>query len=248
MPESSDPPDLDTAMAECIAQFSIRRDLAEEIQAEALLAKAALEICLGDIESALTDLRTVLALTDKELRPDLAAIAVLGYGTLLGQMRRTAEALAVIGAFREQYSAFRDQPALAEIDLLEGALLIFSDRPEVAEARLEAARRELLRNGSFEASAEACLNLAVLFLLDGRREPELRALADSSIEPLARSRELPVELRAALSAFCVAVKAGKATAGLAGALRETLRGSRDASDGKPSAAERTRRERRRHGH
>jgi tetratricopeptide (TPR) repeat protein len=79
-------------------------------QAEVLLAKAALEICLADVESALTDLRTVLALTDRELRPDLAAIAVLGYGTLLGQMRRTAEALAVIGAFREHYSAFGTIP------------------------------------------------------------------------------------------------------------------------------------------
>src|SRR5262249_13616670 len=61
-------------------------------QADALLDKALLEIRRDEEGSASTDLRAVISLMDKDLSPDLAAMAIAAYGTLLKEPRRGTEA------------------------------------------------------------------------------------------------------------------------------------------------------------
>jgi len=124
-------------------------------QAEVLLDKANLEFYRHQVDSAVADLRTVIALADQGLRPDLVSIAVLPYAAVLRERRRNAEALAVLGAFHDRYPDFADRTLLAELHLLEGSLLIFSNRTELAEARLEAARLEFLRLGEPLAAARS---------------------------------------------------------------------------------------------
>jgi len=184
----------------------------------------------------MADLREAISLIDKGLRPDLAAMAVAAYGTILCDLRRTAEALAVLRAFHEHYPGFDDHLLLAELNLLEGGLLIFSDRQDVAEARLESARREFFALGQDREALLASLSLALLYLLDGRRAPALRHLVEKSIEPLSRSRHLPAVARRPLSRFSAAVEDGTATAALAGALREYIATLQFPPDEEPSAA------------
>jgi tetratricopeptide (TPR) repeat protein len=190
-----------------------------EEQALALVAKARLELRRDGLETALADLRATISLVDQGLSPALAANTIVVYGTIFRDWRRSAEALVVVGAFRERYPDFEDASLLADLDLLEGSLLIFSDRVEVAEARLEAARRQFLAAGEHRKAALACMNLAVLFLVDGRRQPDLRVLAEESIEPLSHLLPDP-KIRESLRAFCAAIE--DATAPLAGALRDDI--------------------------
>ena len=208
---------------ECLALRDRAAALYQEIgqiddQAEVLLDKANLEFDRHDVESAVVDLRTVITLADQGLRPDLVSVAVLPYVAVLRERRRNAEALAVLGAFHERYSNFADTTVLAELHLLEGSLLIFSNRPEVAEARLNAARLEFLRIGDPLGASSAALNLSLLLLLDGRRAPDLRALIEETLGPLAQAGHLPAQIRQSLEAFYAAIEHGTATAGLAGAL------------------------------
>ncbi len=195
-------------------------------QAEVILDKANLEFYRHEGESAAADLRTVIALADQGLRPDLVSIAVLPYAAVLREKRRNAEALAVLGAFHDRYPDFADTAILAELHLLEGSLLIFSRRTDLAEARLEAARLEFLRLGEPLATASAVLSLSLLYLLDGRRAPDLKALIEETLA-LAQTWNLPFEIRQGLEVFYAAIERGSATAGLAGVLLHDIESTRN---------------------
>jgi tetratricopeptide (TPR) repeat protein len=195
--------------------------------AETLLAKAALEFSRCEAGEAAIDLRTVIALADYGLRPALAGVAVLGYGSALGAARRTSEALAILRAFHDRFPDFAEASILAELHLLEGSLLVLSNRPDLAEARLKAARQEFYHSGEIGSAAAACLSLSHVYLRLGGREHDLRQLVAEDLGPLARSCRLPERIRTVLSEFCLALESGTATAELAGVIHRFVETHRE---------------------
>jgi len=68
----------------------------------------------------------------------------------------------------------------------------------------------------------------LLYLLDGRRTPDLKALIEETLA--LAPRDLPNETRQGLEAFYAAIDSGTATAGLAGALLHDIESARNDDD------------------
>jgi tetratricopeptide (TPR) repeat protein len=186
-------------------------------QAAVLSAKAALEMSRGETDEAIATLAEILALIDRGLGGHLALGAAVSFAALKITSSSLPEVVAILERVREQYPDLAGSEEMSALHLLQGRLLTFGTRPDLAEAELRVAFRGFLKLGLLHDAAVASLGLAVLFLHEGR-EAELTAAVEETMGALLSSGELPGSLRQVLAAFRDAVWAGRANLTLTHAL------------------------------
>jgi tetratricopeptide (TPR) repeat protein len=196
-------------------------------EASVLSSKAALEMSCAETDEALATLAEILALIDRGLGGHLALGAAVSFAALKSSSRYLPEAVAILERVRERYPDLAGSEEMAALHLLEGRLLTFGTRPDLAEAELRTAFREFLKLGLLHDAAAASLGLAILFLRSERGE-ELRASVEETVGALL-SADLPLGMLEVLSAFREAVRAGHATLTLANALMSYV----EQSEGNP---------------
>jgi tetratricopeptide (TPR) repeat protein len=185
--------------------------------AAVLSAKAALEMSRSETDEALSTLAEILALIDRGLGGHLAVDAAVSFAALKSSSVSLPEAIAILERVRARYPDRAESEEMAALHLLEGRLLTFGTRPDLAEAALERAFRGFWKLGLFHDAAVASLGLAVLFLYSKRGE-DLQASVEDTVGTLLLGAGLPPSVREALTAFREAVRAGQATMTLAHAV------------------------------
>jgi tetratricopeptide (TPR) repeat protein len=185
--------------------------------AAALSAKAALEMSRSETDEALSTLAEILALIDHGLSGHLAVGAAVSFAALKSSVVSLPEAIAILEQVRARYPDRAESEEMAALHLLEGRLLTFGTRPDLAEALLERAFRGFWKLGLFHDAAIASLGLAVLFIYSKRGE-ELHASVEDTVGTLLLGADLPPGVREALAGFREAVRAEQATMTLAHAV------------------------------
>ncbi len=197
--------------------------------AAALSAKAALEMSRSESDEALSTLAEILALIDHGLSGHLAVGAAVSFAALKSSPVSLPETIAILERVRARYPDRAESEEMAALYLLEGRLLTFGTRPDLAEAALQRAFRGFWKLGLFHDAAVASLGLAVLFLYSKRGE-ELRASVEDTVGTLLLGADLPPGVREALTAFREAVRAGQATMTLTHAVMSYV----ERSEGSPN--------------
>jgi tetratricopeptide (TPR) repeat protein len=185
-----------------------------DYQASVLSSKAALEMRRSETADALETISEILVLMDRGLTGSLALGAAVSFAALVSRSY-LPEAIFILEEVRERYPDLRESEEMATLNLLEGRLLTFGTRPDLAEVLLQAAFRGFLKLGFLHDAALSALALAVLFI-HSEREADLFASTEATTEALLRE-ELPEGLRHTLVAFQKAVREGRATITLANA-------------------------------
>ena len=204
--------------------------------AGALVNRATLESYLDRGESALGTLGEALGLIDPEREPALWMSASYNLATALHEAGRPVEAAEKLAAVRPHLEALGGATDRAKLRWFEGIVARDGGDPARAERLLVETRDEFARLGLAYEIALVSLDLAALYLAEGRTA-ETRRLAESML-PVFRSRDIHREATAALLLFHRAALAETATASLAAEVAATVRrggarGPRPA-DGSPS--------------
>lgn len=198
-------------------------------QATVLSSIAALEMSRAETDEAVTTLVDILALIDRGLGGLLALGAAVSFATLKSVSScGIPEAIALLERVRARYPDLAGSEEMAALHLLEGRILTFGTRPDLAETQLRTAFRWFLKLDLLHDASVASLGLAVLFLYRERGE-ELRVSVEETIGVLL-ARVLPEGVREVLSAFREAARAGRATITLAHALMRYF----EQSEGNPN--------------
>jgi tetratricopeptide (TPR) repeat protein len=165
-----------------------------------------------------------LALLDGELEPELALKATYNLAWFLTDCGRSARAQRQADSLRRGYCALSDPWAELRLDWLEARIAHGSGRFAEAEERLGRVHRQLADRGLGFEAAMALLDLAILYLEQGKRE-ETRRLAGEAL-PALLSQDIHRQAAAALLTFQQAAQADRATPALAREITAYLRRAR----------------------
>ncbi len=150
----------------------------------------------GQHATALRLIRRSIDLIDPPREPRLIVCATHNLIWFLNESGRSGEADACLGGARRLYEQAGDRRHLSRLRWLEGKL---ASRPREAEGALLSARDGLAREGLVYEAALAAMDLAVLYVQEGR-EADMRRQADL-LFPLFRSDDMYLETATALQTF-----------------------------------------------
>jgi tetratricopeptide (TPR) repeat protein len=192
--------------------------------AKALIQKGAVHRGKGEVAEALACLEEAAGVLGDEERSDLRLCAVSNRALCLCDLDRHDEAKALVEEHRDLYDVAGDDWARLRLAWLEGRIA-HGLGEAAAEEHLETARRGFLAAGNDFNAALVSLDLAVLYLEQGRRQ-ELEELAVGLSTAFA-ARRMPQGEMASLLLFRQAVAARRVTAEAIRALRTYLETSRE---------------------
>jgi tetratricopeptide (TPR) repeat protein len=178
----------------------------------AMISKGRMLGYAGWHEEAIRQIRKGLGLIDWELEPRLALVARHNLAWFLNDCGRADEARRLLERFRH---AYREQPGFfIELPLawLEGRIAARLGRLDEAEPALREVRRRFFAEGNGYDASLVTLDLALLYLRQGRTA-EVRALA-SEMPDLFLAHDIHRHALAALAAFQQAAEIDNATPGL----------------------------------
>jgi tetratricopeptide (TPR) repeat protein len=189
-------------------------------EAAALGEMAVLHLELRQEEETLSALERVLELGAQAPDPGLASGSTTGIAGRLAELSDPLEGKRLITLLRERLGRRRALRQRLDLTRAEGLLAAFTRQEHLAERCLRDASSGYLRAGLAEQAALTFLDLAALFLRQGR-PPALRDLAAEARKSLL-ARDLPGPLRAGLAAVLAQIEDGSATADLLAALARDL--------------------------
>ena len=193
--------------------------------AKALIQKGAVHRLVGEPMAALECLEDAARCIDAEQHPDLFLCSVSNRALCLCDLDRHQEAEALVAAQRQRFASARNPWSRLRLRWLEGRILHGLGDEAAAERRLLEARDGFLVAGNDFNAALVSLDLAVLYLEQGRGA-ELKELA-AGMGQAFRARQVQREEMAALLLFQQAVAAERVTAHAVRRLRGFLEHSRE---------------------
>lgn len=157
------------------AAFLYRHASAQEPLARVLLKLAIVEWQSGDFEAALTINSEALSLLDPHKDVSIFLPSVINASLCLLELHQFAEAEAILSSHRDKLleSGVWDWPTTKT---LRGRLALAGGDEAEAESLFLAARAELIRRGDAVRAAAASLDLALLYLAQGKTA-DLRRMA-----------------------------------------------------------------------
>lgn len=190
----------------------------------ALINKGYVQVCAGNSEAAVDMLRRGLTLADTEREPRLVLAARHALAFLLHEMGRNDVAADLLARGRALYDQVGGRMDLVRLRYLEGRIAAATGRPEEAEAALQEARAAFAEQGIGYDAALAALDLATLYVGQGRWA-EVRALASEMIL-LFEARHQHRDALAALILFHKAAESESLTAAMVQEIAGQLRKAR----------------------
>ncbi|MFL6194836.1 MAG: tetratricopeptide repeat protein [Thermoanaerobaculia bacterium] len=175
----------------------------------ALISKGVFLGYAGWPEEAIRSIRKGLSVVDWESEPRLVLMARHNLAWFLNDDGRSEEALEQLERFRHAYQEFPDSWTGLRLAWLEGRIAVRLGRPEEAEAKLQEVKRSFLAAGLGYDASLVTLDLAHLYLQEGRKA-EVRALADEMLTVFL-SHDIHRQALAALAVFQQAAEADGAT-------------------------------------
>jgi tetratricopeptide (TPR) repeat protein len=187
--------------------------------ARVLIKRAVLEDALGDLAAAAAAQRQALGVLQGEDEPQLFRDSIVNLALFLVGDEKPEEAAEHLDRHAQVLAEGRmwDQP---ELQVIRGRIALAQDREPEAEKLFLAARAELIRRGENVRAAVASLDLAVLYLAQGK-SADLRRMARLMGSILAGA-ELESEALAAVVLFQRAVEAESVTGAAIRAWRRQL--------------------------
>jgi tetratricopeptide (TPR) repeat protein len=182
-------------------------------QGRALISKGMFLGYAGRPDEAVTLIADGLARIDLDREPRLELMAHHNLAWFLNDCGRSAEARNLLESFRDAYQEFPDGWTGLRLVWLESRIAFSLGRWDEAEAGLRDARQGFLAQGTAYDAALVTLDLACLYLQQGRTA-EVKRLAREML-PLFLARNVHRHALAALAAFQQAVEADRATPRLA---------------------------------
>ena len=195
------------------------------LEGKTLLGRALLQSYRGDAAAAIPTLERAARLIDARREPRLLLVAKHNLAHFLVSAGRAAEALRLLPDVRELTRRHGKRLDRLVFDWLEGTVDAELGHHAEAEAKLRAARDAFVAEGIGYNAALISLELAALYLQEGRSE-EVERLAAEML-PIFESRDVHREAAAALVLFQKAVAAETATTGMVRDLAAYLRKARD---------------------
>jgi tetratricopeptide (TPR) repeat protein len=197
-------------LAEAIA---IYREVNEpHLQGRALMVNGLVLRYQGNLQGAVDCFRTSLFLLDGTRDPRLLVTAQYNLIGCLEAAGRGAEAAALIPETRTLMEQAGTRSDLIRLRWTEGRVALLLEQLAEAEAALLEVRESFVADGRAFDAAQASLDLAALFLRQGRSE-ETQLLATELI-PIFESRDIYREALAAVIVFQQAAAMEQLTAGL----------------------------------
>lgn len=178
----------------------------------ALVSKGKFLGYAGWPEEAIRVIRKGLGLVDWDREPRLVLVARHNLAWFLNDCGRGEEAQEQLQRFRHIYGAFPDSWTELRLAWLEGRIAGRLGRLDEAEEILREVRRRFLEEGHGYDASLVTLDLAHLYLEEGRTA-EVRALAEEMLTVFL-SQDIHRQALAALSVFQQAVELDSATPGL----------------------------------
>ncbi len=171
--------------------------------------------CLGYAgwpDEAIRQIRKGLGLIDWDREPRLVLMARHNLAWFLNDYGRAEEARRHLERFRHTYREFPDSFTELRLAWLEGRIAARLGRLDEAEPALREVRRRFLAEGHGYDAALVTLDLAHLYLEEGRAA-EVRALAQAMLDVFL-SHDIHRQALAALAVFQKAAELDNATPGL----------------------------------
>jgi len=193
-----------------------------------LLNKSATQEQMGDFDASIPTLERASALIDGEREPRLLFGIRFNLAVNLAHQKRHAEAVALLPEVRELAMEMGNGLDLVRVVWLESRIFAGLGRREEAVAALEQVRGEFTTREIAYDAALVSLELAVLYLEDGRTS-EVRILARQMLW-IFRAQGVHREALAALKLFCEAAEREQATVDLARRVAEYLEKARHNPD------------------
>lgn len=192
----------------------------EHLAGRTLIAKCAFMARDGRTDSAVADLERALELIEPEREPYVTMAGHHNLVHMLHNQGKNQEALKLLAKAQPVYRKFGKPQARWRLRWLEAKIALALGRPREAEHALLQVRDGFFEAGIYLDAAVACLELAHLYLGQGRLA-EVRELAAWMV-PIFKSQEVHREVLAALSVFRRAVEEERLTAGLVQSVAEYL--------------------------
>jgi len=204
---------------------AIYRKLGErELLAETLAEIGPFAARSGRLETAIEALSEAVRMFGPGRDAGRLACALMWLGALLAEAGRGREALAPLWRARSLYERLGDPIEILRIRWLEARATVAAGSLEQGEAALLAVRPQLLEAGLGREAAGALLDLAQIYLPQGRGR-EMRELTGELFFPF-RSRDLHTGTVAAMLFLRRAVETGNATLDLVRELATYVAASR----------------------
>lgn len=193
----------------------------EHLVGRTLVSKAAVHGYAGRPDRSVPLLRKALERIDARREPRVHLAALQQLVLFLNELGRRHEALALLPEARRTAATVGTQHDRLRIRWVEGLLAAQGEELEEAEAALVEVQEGFISEGIGYDAALASLDLAALYLRQGRTA-ETRDLAATML-PLFQSRDIHREALAALMVFHRAVEIEKATVGMVRDIAQYLR-------------------------
>jgi ATP/maltotriose-dependent transcriptional regulator MalT len=174
----------------------------------------------GDAAGAIATQREVMALLDPAAEPFLFLSAISNLALALCDADRFAEAAGVIAAHEELYRHQESPRTLVKESVLRGRVAHGLGQVDRAECLFRDARDRAMEQRDFFSASLASLDLATLFLEQGRSH-ELREVA-ALLGPVFEAHDLRQEATAALLLFTRAALSDEITVEMVRRLRWKL--------------------------
>ncbi|HEX9941465.1 MAG TPA: helix-turn-helix transcriptional regulator [Thermoanaerobaculia bacterium] len=200
----------------------------EEERKKLLLKQEHVRYLAGDFEGAITILREAAALVSPESEPRLYLGLRFNLADNLVQVRRPEESEALLPELRELTARLGNDLDALRLRWLEGRVAGALGRREEAIVALSRVREEFAARRIAYDTALATLELAVLYLEEGRIS-DVKRLAKEMLW-IFKTQGVHREALAALKLFCEAARRETATAKLARRVAEYLAKARNHPD------------------
>ncbi len=173
-----------------------------------LLQKAMVCSEAGDAENEMRLLRQALDLIDPQADPRVFLAARHSLVIALNESGRSREAFALLFHTRPLYLKMGDRMNLLRLRWLEGQVALGLQRVEQAEVAFREVREGFLELGHDFDAALAALDLAGVFILQGRSS-DVRRVAEETLAVF-QAHETHQQALAAVLAFCTAARLDQA--------------------------------------
>ncbi|HWM91473.1 MAG TPA: hypothetical protein VN493_11975 [Thermoanaerobaculia bacterium] len=178
-------------------------------QGRALISKGLFLAYAGQPEPGLELIPRGVALINAGQEPRLALVAHHNFAWCLNDCGRSGEALAYLDRFRHLYQQFSDPWTRLRLGWLEARIAMGLGQDEEAERKLQELRAGFVEQGLGYDASVVTLDLATLYLGQGRTA-EVRRLAEEAL-PVLLAQDIHREAMAALIAFQQAVEIERAS-------------------------------------
>jgi tetratricopeptide (TPR) repeat protein len=218
-------------LKEVVTIYGKTRD--RHLQGRALISLASVYGYLEDPDHALDLLLQALEMIDRTIEPRLVVVILSNLVFFFLELERYREASAKLSEARERIAQFGTEDDKTRLLWMEARLDLGLARFADSEAKLQAVREDFIRREIGYNAALASLDLAKVYLLQGRTEETKRLAAE--MHPIFVSRDVQREAIAALLVFQQAAERENASLRL---VEEVIRSVRRAQAGPQPRPER----------